>query len=165
MIRVEMNKSIYTHAIELVTRDIRRVITEEIARDTPSAKEHIDKLRGFITDTKYNNQYHDFSNVRTIFDLYSSIMVDSYLNQIVMTGVAFLIGSLGEENYNTLTKELSVSLSIALRKITYTEQGGAFYSEPKREDILTLLEQNPWLVFCLLCRHAWFNEEKEDKQQ
>lgn len=139
------------HAVEVAKEYGLRVITEENSRD--GRDEHIELLKNIITDLKTNDRFYSFRSLQELHELYVSVCPDAYSKDFIHNGATFVALTLGAARYKQATMDLATALLAGFT--TTVNQKSTNLLDLSLSDVL---ENNSWLVFCLLCRYAWFNE-------
>lgn len=149
-----MEPTLTTNAIDIVRHYVVRAIDEESLRGTDN-NSCIEQLREYCTDVKRSDRFVLINGVREIHEVYRSITTTEYMKDFIHQGAAFLVLSMGENSYLQMVKDLSNSI---IRGYWTSERQSTVASE-----IGMVLIDNPWLVFCILSRYAWFAEPKAEK--
>lgn len=155
-----MEPTLITLAINFTKTYVLSAIDEESHRTDPDiSTPAIHDLRSFCTDVKSSDRFVKINSTREIHEVYSSVTVTPYMQNFIHHGATFLIFSLGAEAYSQMVTELSLALQVGYRKSMENQQtinGSSIIPEISR-----ILVENPWLVFCILSRYAWFSEPKK----
>lgn len=139
------------HAVEIAKEYGLRVITEENARDGRGAQ--IELLKEIITDLKTSDRFYNFRSLQDIHAIYASVCDEPYSKDFIHSGATFVALTLGATRYKQATEELATALMAGFTT-TVNEKSTNLLDN----GLSTILSTNSWLVFCLLCRFAWFNE-------
>lgn len=148
---------LFSKSLEHIRHYILTCIDEEAERDTPTSKENIDKLRNFITDVKSSERFYTVESTRQIQELYKSVVTDNFYHQLVHNGATYLIASMGREDYAQMTAELVEAIQSGFKH-------SAELNNTVKQTLGTICAQNPWLVFCILCRFVWFIQEAKESK-
>lgn len=152
---MEIAPTLTTIATELVRRYILRAIDEEALRMGDEESPQVTLLRDFSADVKQSDRFVLFGSLREVHETYLSVASNDFMRDFLHQGATYVIMSMGEENYIAMVKDLSN----AIVRGYWTSE----HTSKVPEKLLEVLLENPWLVLCILARHAWFAEKKEEK--
>lgn len=138
-------------AIQIAKEYGLRVVTEENER--PDRDTQIELLRAVITDLKTSDRFYSFRSLQNIHETYKSVCTDQYTTDFIHNGATFVALTLGKQQYYQAVDELAAAYLVGFT--TGVDEKGTNLLDEKLYEVL---KQNAWLVFCLLCRFAWFNE-------
>lgn len=145
-------------AIDLAKEYVLRVITEEDARE--GREETIDLLKEVITDIKISDRFYTFRSLQEVHEIYMSLCTTPYLKDFIHNGATFVVLSLGASKYATAVKELIEAMETSFATTVTQGQGKIIDA-----GVPSMLQSNAWLVFCLLCKFAWFNQPTSGEEQ
>jgi len=138
-------------AIQIAKEYGLRVVTEENER--PDRTEQLALLRDVITDIKTSDRFYSFKSIQNVHEIYKSICNDSYTTDFIHNGATFVALTLGKQRYEEAVTELSEAYMIGFTTTVHETRTNLVDN-----GLPLVLQQNAWLVFCLLSRFAWFNE-------
>lgn len=138
-------------AVDIAKEYVLRVITEENARENRG--EIIELLKEVITDIKTSNRFYTFRSLQEVHEIYVSLCTTDYLKDFIHNGATFVILSMGVQKYKEAVTNITEALEISFQT-TVTQGHGKLIDD----GVTTMLLSNAWLVFCLLCKFAWFNQ-------
>ena len=147
-----MNK-LFSSAIEAVRYYVHKAVHEEDSRGTELSVQNTKALRDFVTDVNQSERFQTADSMRELYEVYHSLVTNPFIKGFIHNGAAYVYMSLGEVNYNELVNLMANGLRVGYKN-ELTDM-----NLPVNLD--HLLQANPWLVFCLLCRYVWFNEPDE----
>lgn len=138
-------------AIQVAKEYGLRVVTEENER--PERDAQLALLREVITDLKTSDRFYSFRSIQNIHEIYKSVCTEPYVTDFIHNGATFVALTLGASQYNLAVEELADAYQIGFT--TCLADKGTNLLDG---NLLNMFKQNAWLVFCLLCRFAWYNE-------
>lgn len=147
-----MEPTLVTFGIDLIRHYVVRAIDEEALRGSDDTV-YIEQLREYCCDVKRSDRFVRFGGIREVHEIYTSVTATEYMRDFIHQGATFTIMSMGEDKWIQMVKQLSKGI---IR---------GYWTSERRSDIAQeielILTDNPWLVFCVLSRFAWFNEPKK----
>jgi len=146
-----MVNELFSTAVEIVRQYGLRCIDEQTHTVDDEKEGRINLLKDFTVDVKSSSRFYNVNTARELLEVYKSVADGDFITQHLHNGASFLIMSLGVEQYEKLCAHLAQALQLgfAFPENTKVVDSGVF---------LTIARANPWLVFCLLSRYAWFSQ-------
>ena len=146
-----MVNELFSTAVEIVRQYGLRCIDEQMHTADDGKEDRINILKDFTVDVKSSSRFYNIDTARELLEVYKSVADNDFITQHLHNGASFLIMSLGSTQYESLCTHIAQSLQLGFAHPEKTKvvNGGAF---------LAVARENPWLVFCLLSRFAWFSQ-------
>lgn len=146
-----MVNELFVTAVEIVRQYGLRCVDEQVHTVGDDQEERINMLKEFTVDVKSSSRFYNVDTARELLEVYKSVADTDFITQHIHNGASFLIMSIGAQRYEELCGHIAQSLQLgfAYPEKTKVVDGGVF---------LTIARNNPWLVFCLLSRFAWFSQ-------
>lgn len=146
-------------AIHHVKEYFLRAVDEEAQSDDANAEQRIKELRELARDIKTSDRFIEIDSTRNILELHVSVMSSKHIESFIHMGATYLVMCMTENEFNQLVVELHRALTVGHRTSMHAQSSET--GSKVHESYASILLANPWLVFIVIARFAWFNQPSE----